>query len=75
MITWFLAFQLKRAGEQEFYRQLRKASLAELADMSFAEYYQPFTAEPLGSRRQSWTASAALEWLAPDPEDGTGSPA
>ena len=28
------------------------------ADGSFAEYYEPFTGEPLGSMQQSWTAAA-----------------
>jgi hypothetical protein len=42
---------------------LRDASLDQLADLSFAEYYEPVTGEPLGSRDQSWTAAAALEWL------------
>ena len=30
---------------------------------SFAEYYEPFTGEPLGSMQQSWTAAAVLDWL------------
>jgi glucosylglycerate hydrolase len=42
---------------------LRDASLDQLADLAFAEYYEPITGEPLGSRNQSWTAAAALEWL------------
>lgn len=42
---------------------LRDASLDQLADLSFAEYYEPITGEPLGSNDQSWTAAAALEWL------------
>jgi hypothetical protein len=42
---------------------LRDASLDQLADLSFAEYYEPITGEALGSRDQSWTAAAALEWL------------
>ncbi|MCO1653546.1 glycogen debranching protein [Pseudonocardia sp. S2-4] len=43
---------------------LRDASLDQLADLTFAEYYEPITGEALGSRNQSWTAAAALEWLA-----------
>ncbi len=43
---------------------LRDASLEQLGDLSFAEYYEPITGEALGSRDQSWTAAAALEWLA-----------
>ena len=30
----------------------------------FAEYFETFTGEPLGSEDQSWTAAAALDWLA-----------
>ena len=32
-------------------------------DGTFAEYYEPFTGEPLGSMQQSWTAAAVLDWL------------
>ena len=31
---------------------------------AFAEYFEPYTAEPLGSLEQSWTAAVALDWLA-----------
>jgi hypothetical protein len=45
---------------------LRQANLALLSRPAarFAEYYEPFTAEPLGSLDQSWTAAVALDWLA-----------
>lgn len=42
---------------------LRDASLEQLGDLTFAEYYEPITGEPLGSHSQAWTAAAALEWL------------
>jgi hypothetical protein len=42
---------------------LRDASLEQLGDLTFAEYYEPVTGEPLGSHDQAWTAAAALEWL------------
>ncbi len=42
---------------------LRDASLEQLGDLTFAEYYEPITGEPLGSHNQAWTAAAALEWL------------
>jgi glucosylglycerate hydrolase len=42
---------------------LRAASLEQLGDQTFAEYYQPETGAPLGSLHQSWTAAAALDWL------------
>ena len=40
-----------------------EASLRQLSDPTFAEYYEPITGEPLGSQQQAWTAAAALEWL------------
>jgi len=55
---------LKRIGEKERADILRDAALEQLASASFAEYYEPFTGEPLGSDDQSWTAAVALDWLA-----------
>ena len=45
---------------------LREANLALLArpEARFSEYFEPFTAEPLGSPDQSWTAAVALDWIA-----------
>ena len=37
--------------------------LRQASDGRFAEYYEPFTGEPLGSMQQSWTAAAVLDWL------------
>ena len=62
--NWLLWWALERAGEGEHAARLREAGLAQLADGSFAEYYEPFTGEPLGSHNQSWTAAVALDWLA-----------
>jgi GH15 family glucan-1,4-alpha-glucosidase len=42
---------------------LRGATLEQLAEGEFAEYYEPFSGEPLGARHQSWTAAAVLDWL------------
>jgi len=39
-------------------------SLEQPSEDGFAEYYEPFTGEPLGSREQSRTATVALDWLA-----------
>ncbi|MGV8908242.1 MAG: glucosylglycerate hydrolase [Propionicimonas sp.] len=69
VLTWFLAFQARRYGSRELFESLRSESLAQLADLQFGEYYEPFTAEPLGSRRQSWTAAVALEWVAEELAD------
>jgi hypothetical protein len=46
--------------------RLRAPNLALLSrpEARFAEYFEPFTGEPLGSPDQSWTAAVALDWLA-----------
>ncbi|MFM9276170.1 MGH1-like glycoside hydrolase domain-containing protein [Pseudarthrobacter sp. NKDBFgelt] len=69
VMNWYLAHCLRRRGDGKRYRQLREASLAQLMEGHFGEYYEPFTGEPLGSMDQSWTAAVALEWLA-DPGNG-----
>ena len=63
-MTWLLIWGLERCGEKEVAHGLREAALDQLADGLFAEYYQPFTGEPLGARSQSWTAAVALDLLA-----------
>jgi len=63
VFTWLLTWALDRAGEYTAASALRSASLDELRDQSFAEYYHPETGEPLGSLNQSWTAAVALAWL------------
>jgi hypothetical protein len=45
---------------------LRRSSLEQLNAGGFAEYFEPFTGEPLGSDDQSWTAAVALDWLSED---------
>jgi len=75
VLTWFLAVQIDRGGNHDLFARLRAEALAQLEDPSFGEYYDPMTAEPLGSRNQSWTAAVALDWLAPDiAPDGTDHP-
>ena len=64
VVTWLIWWSLLRAGEAEHAERLRTAALEQLADGVFAEYYEPFTGEPLGSPDQSWTAAVALDWLA-----------
>ncbi|HLH84806.1 MAG TPA: glycoside hydrolase 100 family protein [Trebonia sp.] len=63
VFTWLLTWALRRDGETAVAARLRSASLEQLGDGSFAEYYQPMTGAPLGSLNQSWTAAAALDWL------------
>lgn len=62
-LNLLLGWASARDGQADLYKTLRSESLEQLADLTFAEYYEPFTAEPLGSLAQAWTAAAALEWL------------
>jgi hypothetical protein len=64
VLNWLYAWALNRSGEQESANLLRTAGLAQLVDCDFAEYYEPLTGEPLGSKDQSWTAAIALDFLA-----------
>lgn len=62
-LNLLLGWVSHRDGQNELYETLRSASLHQLADLQFGEYYEPFTGEPLGSLNQAWTAAAALEWI------------
>jgi hypothetical protein len=64
VISWLLSQSLAREGERSAAALIRSETISQLADLNFAEYYEPFTGEPLGSRDQSWTAAVALDWLA-----------
>src|SRR5918997_2562405 len=64
VVNWLLWRSLVRAGESGRAGDLRRTALHQLAGGNFAEYYEPFTGEPLGSDDQSWTAAVALDWLA-----------
>jgi hypothetical protein len=66
VITWLIWWSLRRSGLKERAARLRRAALAQLTAVGFAEYCEPFTGEPLGSADQSWTAAVALDWLAND---------
>jgi len=61
--NWLLTWALRRDGEHAVASRLRSASLDQLDDGNFAEYYHPLTGAPLGSLHQSWTTAAALAWL------------
>ncbi|UQX89667.1 hypothetical protein M6D93_06605 [Jatrophihabitans telluris] len=63
VLTWLLGWGLRRFGDDALAEQLRQQSLQQLAHGDFAEYYDPFSGAPLGSRNQSWTAAVALDWL------------
>jgi hypothetical protein len=62
--NWLLWWSLIRAGETSRAAGLRRETLGQLAEGGFAEYFEPFTGEPLGSHEQSWTAAIALDMLA-----------
>jgi hypothetical protein len=62
--NWLLWWSLLRAGEGERAQSMRRDTLEELSEGGFAEYFEPFTGEPLGSGEQSWTAAIALDMLA-----------
>jgi glucosylglycerate hydrolase len=65
IINWLLWQSLRQLGYTERADQLRRDSLAQIATTGeFAEYFEPFTGEPLGSKDQSWTAAVALDWAA-----------
>jgi hypothetical protein len=66
VITWLLWWSLARVGEKERAEALRRVALDHLGEKGFAEYFEPFTGEPLGSDDQSWTAAVTLDWLAHD---------
>jgi glucosylglycerate hydrolase len=63
VFTWLLTWALSRSGDYKVASRLRSASLTQLGDETFGEYYHPVTGAPLGSLRQSWTAAVALDWL------------
>ena len=62
--NWLLWWSLTRAGEPHRAAQIRRETIGQLAECGFAEYFEPFTGEPLGSTEQSWTAAVALDMLA-----------
>jgi glucosylglycerate hydrolase len=64
--NWLIWWSLQRHGRAERAATLRKANLELLQrpGAQFAEYFDAFTGEPLGSRDQSWTAAVSLDWLA-----------
>ncbi|HEY7054477.1 MAG TPA: glycogen debranching protein [Mycobacterium sp.] len=63
VMTWLFSWAFARRGWAERSRTLRREGLRQASDGTFAEYYEPFTGEPLGSMQQSWTAAAVLDWL------------
>ena len=63
VLNWLFSWAFERRGWPERSRLLRSEGLRQTGEGSFAEYYQPFTGEALGSMQQSWTAAVVLDWL------------
>jgi hypothetical protein len=65
VFNWLLWWGLREQEQSDAAERLRTANLDLLAHpgAEFAEYFEPYTAEPLGSLAQSWTAAVALDWL------------
>jgi hypothetical protein len=62
-VNWFLVRGLERSGLAAEAEELRRMTL-DLVDRSgFAEYYDPRSGEPLGSRSFSWSAALTLDLL------------
>ncbi|SKY02390.1 Uncharacterised protein [Mycobacteroides abscessus subsp. abscessus] len=63
VMTWLFSWAFARRGWTERSARLREEGLRQATDGAFAEYYEPFTGEALGSMQQSWTAASVLDWL------------
>lgn len=66
IINWLFWWSLSRCNADERARLMRDETLAEIRERGFAEYFEPFTGEPLGSDDQAWTAAVVLDWLLAD---------
>jgi hypothetical protein len=68
VFNWLMWFALRQHGQAGLADELRASNLNMLArdEARFAEYFEPYTAEPLGSIDQSWTAAVAIDWLNQD---------
>jgi glucosylglycerate hydrolase len=66
VVNWLLWCSLLHAGEAGRAERIRRAALDQISSNGFAEYFEPFSGEPLGSNSQSWTAAVVLDWLLSD---------
>ncbi len=62
IINWLLWQSLRQLGHADRADAVRRDSLGQIAVGEFAEYFEPFTGEPLGSPQQSWTAAVTLDF-------------
>ena len=58
-----IADGLAAAGESEVAAKITASSLKLISESGFAEYYDPFTGEPCGGGRFTWTAAMVIEFL------------
>ena len=63
VVTWLFVRALDRAGDVGAATALRDATLRQLGDRVFGEYYEPMTGEALGTEDHSWTAAVVIDWL------------
>jgi hypothetical protein len=66
VMNWLLWWSLLHAGEAGRAERIRRAALDQISSNGFAEYFEPFSGEPLGLNGQSWTAAVVLDWLLSD---------
>ena len=64
--NWLVWWSLERSGRSDRAAEIRRSSLDQILEGGFAEYFEPYTGEPLGSAEQSWTAAVTLDWLLED---------
>jgi glucosylglycerate hydrolase len=65
VINWLLWRGLRQIGDSGRADDIRRESLGQISGSGeFAEYFEPFTGQALGSQQQSWTAAVTLDWLA-----------
>jgi glucosylglycerate hydrolase len=67
VLNWILWRALRLSGQDDRAGQLGREVLRQVVAGGFAEYFEPFTGEPLGATEQSWTAAVVLDML----DDGT----
>jgi glucosylglycerate hydrolase len=65
VFNWLVWWGLQQHGQSDAANRLRSANVDLLTrpGAEFAEYFEAYTAAPLGSLHQSWTAAVALDWL------------
>ena len=63
IVNYMISDGLMRAGEKRIAEQIVASSLDLIKASGFAEYYDPYTGEPCGGGRFTWTAAMVLEFL------------